>query len=268
MAGPADRSDSGSGSALQAVFEQLRSAHTLSLTLTRPLCLAVIALDRYLSAQHPAAESYSYDLTVTDGRWRIKCQLADSLSRWVRTGSLRCGAGVLVSHLSMVHDETRLSHSYIRIDSIHSVVELPERFLSNKDVGSIPEWCQDHVTRSDGPLQLSRKYYLPLWINDDPYGSVWVPYSPPPDVVIDGMRSCSFQNIKDCLRFTVQPPKSNLNNIPIFATILKTTRLCPFVSKCFFIWYVQSLICGGQNKYIVSFFYLSISITSVGESYF
>uniref|UniRef100_A0A673HR72 RPA1 related single stranded DNA binding protein n=1 Tax=Sinocyclocheilus rhinocerous TaxID=307959 RepID=A0A673HR72_9TELE len=177
MAGPADRSDSGSGSALQAVFEQLRSAHTLSLTLTGPLCLAVIALDRYLSAQHPAAESYSYDLTVTDGRWRIKCQMADSLSRWVRTGSLRCGAGVLVSQLSMVHDETRLSHSYIRIDSIHSVVELPERFLSIQDVGSIPEWCQDHVTRSDGPLQLSRKYYLPLWINDDPYGSVWAPYT-------------------------------------------------------------------------------------------
>ncbi|XP_016143814.1 uncharacterized protein CXorf57 homolog [Sinocyclocheilus grahami] len=218
MAGPADRSDSGSGSALQAVFEQLRSAHTLSLTLTGPLCLAVIALDRYLSAQHPAAESYSYDLTVTDGRWRIKCQLADSLSRWVRTGSLRCGAGVLVSQLSMVHDETRLSHSYIRIDSIHSVVELPERFLSIQDVGSITEWCQDHVTRSDGPLQLSRKYYLPLWINDDPYGSVWAPYSPPPDVVIDVSRITLLADLEAFFHSSRRP-------LPLLVRILHRSRI-------------------------------------------
>ncbi|XP_043094144.1 RPA-related protein RADX isoform X3 [Puntigrus tetrazona] len=218
MAGPADRSDSGFGSALQAVFEQLRSAHTLSLTLTSPLCLAVIALDRYLSAQHPVPESYSYDLTVTDGRWRIKCQLADSLSRWVRTGSLRCGAGVLVSQLSMVHDETRLSHSYIRIDSICSVVVLPERFLSIQDVGSIPEWCQDHVTRSDGPLQLSRKYYLPLWINDDPYGSVWVPYSPPPDVVIDVSRITLLADLEAFFHSSRRP-------LPLLVRILHRSRI-------------------------------------------
>ncbi|XP_026066507.1 RPA-related protein RADX isoform X1 [Carassius auratus] len=218
MEGPSDRSDSGSGSALQAVFEQLRSTHTLSLTLTEPLCLAVIALDRYLSAQHPAAESYSYDLTVTDGRWRIKCQFADSLSRWVKTGSLRCGAGVLVSQLSMVHDETRLSHSYIRIDSIHSVVDLPERFLSVQDVGSIPEWCQDHVTQSDGPLQLSRKYYLPLWINDDPYGSVWVPYSPPPDVVIDVSRITLLADLDAFFHSSRRP-------LPLLVRILHRSRI-------------------------------------------
>jgi len=200
MAGPADHSDSGSGSALQNVFEKLRSTHTLSLTLASPLCLAVVALDRYLSLQHPSGESYSYDLTITDGRWRMKCQLADSLTRWVRRGSLRCGTGVLVSLLSLVHDETRLSHSYLRIDGIHSVVELPERFLSIKDVEKVPQWCQDYVTRSDGPLQLSRKYYLPLWINDDPYGSVWIPNNPPPDVAIDGMRSAVVkQNVYKCV---------------------------------------------------------------------
>ncbi|KTG07261.1 hypothetical protein cypCar_00006320 [Cyprinus carpio] len=218
MAGPADQRDSGSGSALRAVFEQLRSAHTLSLTLSSPLCLAVIALDRYLSVQHPAAESYSYDLTVTDGRWRIKCQLADNLSQWVRTSSLRCGAGVLVSQLSIVHDETRLSHSYVRIDSIHSVVELPERFLSMKDVGSIPEWCQDHVTRSDGPLQLSRKYYLPLWINDDPYGSVWIPYSPPPDVVIDVSRITLLADLEAFFHSSRRP-------LPLLVRILHRSRI-------------------------------------------
>ncbi|XP_056313614.1 RPA-related protein RADX isoform X1 [Danio aesculapii] len=212
--------DSGSGSALQAVFDQLRSAHTLSLTLTSPICLAVISLDRYLSFQHPAAESYcySYDLTLTDGRWRIKCQLADGLSRWVRTGSLRCGAGLLVSQLSLVHDETRLNHSYVRIDGIHSVVELPERFLSIKDVESVTLWSRDNVTWADGPLQMSRKYYLPLWINDDPYGKVWIPNSPPPDVVIDVSRITLLADLEAFFRTSRRP-------LPILVRILHRSRI-------------------------------------------
>ncbi|XP_048043307.1 RPA-related protein RADX isoform X3 [Megalobrama amblycephala] len=218
MAGAAEHHDSGSGSALQAVFDQLRSAYTLSLTLTSPLCLAVTALDRYLSLQHPSGESYSYDLTITDGQWRMKCQLADSLTRWVRTGSLRCGAGVLVSQLSLVHDETRLSHSYLRIDGIHSVVELPERFLSIKDVEKIPQWCQDYVTRSDGPLQLSRKYYLPLWINDDPYGSVWIPNNPPPDVVIDVSRITLVADLDAFFHSSRRP-------LPLLVRILHRSRI-------------------------------------------
>ncbi|KAG1958290.1 RPA-related protein RADX isoform X4 [Pimephales promelas] len=218
MAGPADHSDSGSGSALQNVFEKLRSTHTLSLTLTSPLCLAVVALDRYLSLQHPSGESYSYDLTITDGRWRMKCQLADSLTRWVRRGSLRCGTGVLVSLLSLVHDETRLSHSYLRIDGIHSVVELPERFLSIKDVEKVPQWCQDYVTRSDGPLQLSRKYYLPLWINDDPYGSVWIPNNPPPDVAIDVSRITLVADLDVFFHSSRRP-------LPLLVRILHRSRI-------------------------------------------
>ncbi|XP_067263927.1 RPA-related protein RADX isoform X2 [Chanodichthys erythropterus] len=218
MAGAAEHRDSGSGSALQVVFEQLRSAYTLSLTLTSPLCLAVTALDRYLSLQHPSGESYSYDLTITDGQWRMKCQLADSLTRWVRTGSLRCGAGVLVSQLSLVHDETRLSHSYLRIDGIHSVVELPERFLSIKDVEKIPQWCQDYVTRSDGPLQLSRKYYLPLWINDDPYGSVWIPNNPPSDVVIDVSRITLVADLDAFFHSSRRP-------LPLLVRILHRSRI-------------------------------------------
>ncbi|XP_067295279.1 RPA-related protein RADX isoform X2 [Pseudorasbora parva] len=218
MAGPADHIASGSGSALQAVFEQLRSAHTLSLTLASPLCLAVIALDRYLSSQHPSGESYSYDLTITDGQWRMKCQLADSLSRWVRTGALRCGSGVLVSQLSLFHDETRLSHSYLRIDGIDSVVSLPERLQAIKDVEKIPQWCQDYVTRPDGPLQLSRKYYLPLWINDDPYGSVWIPNSPPPDVVIDVSRITLLADLDAFFHSSRRP-------LPLLVRILHRSRI-------------------------------------------
>ncbi|XP_051534079.1 RPA-related protein RADX [Myxocyprinus asiaticus] len=218
MAGPAYTSDHGSSSALQAVLEQLQSAHALSLTLPSPLCVAVVVLNRYLSLQHPAAESYSYDITVTDGRWRVKCQLAESLNRLVWTGSLRCGTGVLVAQLSVIHDETRLCHSYLRIDCIHSVVELPERFLSIKDVGNIPQWSRNDVSRTDEPLQLGRKHYLSLWINDDPYGSVWIPNSPPPEVVIDVSKITLLADLDAFFHSSRRP-------LPLLVRILHRSRI-------------------------------------------
>ncbi|XP_051966975.1 RPA-related protein RADX [Xyrauchen texanus] len=218
MASPSYPSDRGSSSALQAVLEQLQSAHTLSLTLPSPLCVAVIVLDRYLSLQHPATESYSYDMTVTDGQWRVKCQLAESLTRLVWKGSLRCGTGVLVAQLSVVYDETRLSHSYLRIDSIHSVVELPERFLSIKDDENIPQWSRNDVSRTDGPLQLGRKHYLSLWINDDPYGSVWIPNSPPPEVVIDVSKITLLADLDAFFHSSRRP-------LPLLVRILHRSRI-------------------------------------------
>lgn len=66
---------------------------------------------------------------------------------------------------------------------------MPEVFDNIKDVENIPQWFRDDVIRTNGPLQLTRKHYLSLWINDDPHGSVWIPNNPPPHVVLDGMKS-------------------------------------------------------------------------------
>lgn len=215
MAGSSD--DSECGSALHAALEQLRSAYPLSLSLTSPLCVAVIAVERYLSL-HPTSDSYSYDLTVTDGRWRVKCHLAESLTRWVRKGSLRCGVEVQLSQLSVVHDEKRISHSYLRIDGIHSITEKPEMLARIKDVEMIPQWCRDDVMRTNGPLQLGRKHYLSLWINDDPHGNVWIPNSPPPHVVIDVSKITLLADLEAIFHSTKRP-------LPLLVRILHRSRI-------------------------------------------
>ncbi|KAA0716663.1 RPA-related protein RADX [Triplophysa tibetana] len=217
MAGSADRSDSGSGSILHDALQQLSGALNLSITLGSPLSVAVIAVDRYLSLQ-PTPESYSYDLTVTDGLWRVKFQLADSLIRWVKNGSLRCGVGVRLSRLSVVHDETRLGHSYLRIDGINSITELPEMFDNIKDVDNIPQWFRDDVIRTDGPLQLTRKHYLSLWINDDPHGSVWIANSPPPHVVLDVSNITLLGDLEAFLHCSKRP-------LPLLVRILHRSRI-------------------------------------------
>ncbi|TRY86151.1 hypothetical protein DNTS_030210 [Danionella cerebrum] len=218
MATPASMTESGSGSVLQTVFEQLAAGHSLSVTLGSPLCVAVVSLERYLSSHHPVTESYSYDVMLTDGRWRVKCQLADNLSRWVRRGSLRCGSGLLVSRLSMVHDETRLNQCFLRIDGIQNVVELPESLLAIKQPESIPDLRKDHLALSHGPLQQSRKYYLPLWINDDPYGNLWIPNSPPPEVVVDVSRVTPIAGLECVLHISKQC-------LPLLVRVLHRSRI-------------------------------------------
>ncbi|KAJ8266475.1 hypothetical protein GJAV_G00130840 [Gymnothorax javanicus] len=41
------------------------------------------------------------------------------------------------------------------------------------------------VRQHDVPLQTNRKYYLPLWNNEDPHSRLWIAQIPPTDVVFD-----------------------------------------------------------------------------------
>lgn len=181
----------GSGSELLSALEQLCSSRTLHFKPVTPLRVAVLALDRYLADARAAPDSYSYDVTITDGKWRVKCFLAQGLNRLVQVNSLRCGSCALIAHLSLVYDETRLRQSCVYIEEARSDSSDPDILLSIKDPDAIRWWTHESVGSSvmaltDVPLQNKRKHYLSLWNNEDPHGAVWVPYSPPPEVVIDG----------------------------------------------------------------------------------
>ncbi|XP_035382635.1 RPA-related protein RADX isoform X1 [Electrophorus electricus] len=176
-------------SALQAALEQLRASRTLQLKLDRPVRAAVLALGRCL-ADERREDSYEYDVTLTDGAVRVTCRLAPDLNRHVHTNALRCGACVLLAQLSLVHDERRLGHSWVRVDAARCGPEDAAVLRSVTDLDSLRWWSRDDTgpcasSRADLPLQRSRKHYLPLWNNEDPHGAVWVPNTAPPDVVID-----------------------------------------------------------------------------------
>lgn len=183
-------------SELLSALEQLGSSRTLRFIPVTPLRVAVLALDRYLAGARAAPDSYSYDITVTDGKWRVKCCLAPGLNRAVQVNALRCGSCALIARLSLVYDETRFRQSCVWIEEARFDSSGPDILLAIKDPDAIGWWTHDRVGSSvmaltDVPLQNNRKHYLSLWNNEDPHGAVWRAYAPPPDVVIDGKESFS-----------------------------------------------------------------------------
>ena len=179
---------------LQRTLERLSSTQCLKLQTDDVSPVAVIALQKYLSEQvegQQQPDSYSYDVTVTDGVWRAKCFVHPSLHHLVHTNTLRTGADISITQCSFVYNERRLGHGYICIEKLRCGVERSAVLSRVKDVSSLPMLVKHGmegsvVLQSDVPLQVSRKHYLSLWNNDDPEGGMWITGSPSSDIVLDG----------------------------------------------------------------------------------
>ncbi|KAK3526875.1 hypothetical protein QTP86_001263 [Hemibagrus guttatus] len=210
-------------SELFCALEQLRSSRTLRFKPVTPLRVAVLALDRYLGDARAAPDSYSYDVTVTDGKWRVKCSVAPGLARLVQVNSIRCGSCLLVEHFSLVYDETRLRHGCVFIDEARLGLSEADILLSVKELDALRWWTHESVGSSvmaltDVPLLNNRKHYLALWNNEDPHGAVWVPNSPPPDVVIDVSKIAFLGDMESFSASTRQP-------LPLLVRVLHRSRL-------------------------------------------
>ncbi|KAM9789008.1 RPA-related protein RADX [Neosynchiropus ocellatus] len=185
-------SSMGRDSFLQRTLNQLSSKQCLTFSNEETVPVAVLAIQRYLSDLNDVGDSsaYSYDVTVTDGVWKIKCFLHPSLNHLVNTNTLRTGEDVRITRCSFVYNERRLAHGYIRIEEVHCVSGSSALLDGIRDVSQLPILVKDsmersEVLRSDVPLQLTRKHYLSLWNNDNPEGDLWTSWSPSSDRVLD-----------------------------------------------------------------------------------
>uniref|UniRef100_A0A3Q2Z433 RPA1 related single stranded DNA binding protein n=1 Tax=Hippocampus comes TaxID=109280 RepID=A0A3Q2Z433_HIPCM len=161
---------------LRRTMDQLSTSQNSKLNVEEEeaACVAVIALQRYLCdpSEGQPCESYSYDVTVTDGVWRAKCYLHPSLNHLVHTNSLRTGSDIIIAQCSFVYNERRLGHGYISIEKLRCSSGESSLLSHIRDVRTLP---------------LNRKHYLSLWNNEYPEGDVWT--SAPPssrDPVLDG----------------------------------------------------------------------------------
>lgn len=178
---------------LQRTLVRLSSTQSLKLKTEEAAPVAVIALQRYLSEQTKGQQldSYSYDVTVTDGVWRAKCFLHPSLNHLVHSNSLKTGSEISITQCSFVYNERRLGHGYICIEQLRCAAERSAVLARVNTVSSLPMLVKQGMERSvvlqsDVPLQVSRKHYLSLWNNDDPEGDIWMSGSPSADTVLDG----------------------------------------------------------------------------------
>lgn len=178
---------------LQRTLERLSSTQCLKLQTEEAAPVAVVALQRYLSeqAEGQQLDSFSYDVTVTDGVWRAKCFVHPSLNHLVHTNVLRTGADISITQCSFVYNERRLGHGYICIEKLRCGAERSALLPRTQTVSSLPMLVKHGMERSvvlqsDVPLQVSRKHYLSLWNNDDPEGDIWTSGSLSSDTVLDG----------------------------------------------------------------------------------
>lgn len=176
---------------LPRTLERLSSTQRLKIQAEEAAPVAIIALQRYLAEQNDAQQLSSYDTTVTDGFWRVKCFLHPGLNHLVQTNILRTGTDVIITQCSFVYNERILGHGYICIEKIRcgaqrSVVLPRIQHVSSLPMLAIHGMERSVVLQSDVPLQLSRKHYLSLWNNDDPEGDIWTSGCPSSDTVLDG----------------------------------------------------------------------------------
>ncbi|XP_055004992.1 RPA-related protein RADX isoform X2 [Boleophthalmus pectinirostris] len=180
---------------LQKILERLCVTQSLKLQAEDTSPVTVVALHRYLSDSgetqaHQQDDSYSYDVTVTDGVWRAKCFLHTTLNRVVHKNSLRTGTDISITKCSFVYNERRLGHGYLCIEGFTCRTDTCTVQANDKDISALPVLVRQGMERSislqsDVPLQLSRKHYLPLWNNDDPDGEMWASEPHSENTVLD-----------------------------------------------------------------------------------
>ncbi|KAK2881885.1 RPA-related protein RADX isoform X2 [Channa argus] len=211
---------------LQRTLERLSSTQSLRLKPEEGVVVAVIALQRHLSEQtegQQQLDSYSYDVTVTDGVWRAKCFVHSSLNHLVHTNSLRTGTDINITQCSFVYNERRLGHGYICIENIRCGAQGSAVLPRINDVSTLPMLVKHGMERSvvlqsDVPLHVSRKHYLSLWNSDDPEGDIWTSECRLTDTVLDVSRISLLCSLESSFRNTWKP-------LPLLVKILHKSRL-------------------------------------------
>ncbi|KAL6098983.1 radx [Pungitius sinensis] len=212
---------------LQRTLEQLCSTQCLKTSPEAAAAapVAVIALQRYLCEQTEGQQldSYSYDVTVTDGVWRVKCVVHPSLNHLVHTNRLRTGSEIGITQCSFVYSERRLGHGYICIEKLRCGARRSALLSRVKDVALLPMLVKrgmerSAVLQSDVPLQVSRRHYLSLWNNEDPEGDGWTSGSAPSDTVLDVSKITLLCSLESCFKKTWNP-------LPLLVKIIQKSRL-------------------------------------------
>ncbi|KAJ7995889.1 hypothetical protein DPEC_G00231390 [Dallia pectoralis] len=216
-------------SSSKSTLEKLFTAKTRTFKIDKTdAVVAVVGLQRYLSEDQSAAvqqhqqQTDSYDVTVTDGVWQAKCILDRGLNDLVQRNIIRSGVDIKIMQCTFLYDERRLGHGCVCIEKIEygSLGSTVLRHI--KDLDSVPVLSKDGfgnvALQCDAPLQVGRKHYLPLWNNEDPEGTMWIPDIRPSDVVLDVSKITLLCHLESSLGCTFQPP-------PLIVRVIHKSRL-------------------------------------------
>uniref|UniRef100_A0A3B4A2Q8 Uncharacterized protein n=1 Tax=Periophthalmus magnuspinnatus TaxID=409849 RepID=A0A3B4A2Q8_9GOBI len=208
------------------ILERLCVTQSLKLRPEDTSPVTVVALHRYLADSGEAQQqddSYSYDVTLTDGVWRAKCFLHSSLNHVVHKNYLRTGTDISITQCSFVYNERRLGHGYLCIEDLTCRTDTCTVRTYDKDISALPILVKHGMERtislqSDVPLQVSRKHYLPLWNNDDPDGEMWASEPLSENTVLDVSKITFLCNLEGQFQNLQKP-------FPLLVKIIHKSRL-------------------------------------------
>ncbi|XP_053130289.1 RPA-related protein RADX isoform X2 [Hemicordylus capensis] len=213
---------------IQRTFDQVLSASHLRVSLPDAQPVTVLCLERYMadvpspgaapklpagSACHTHAApfaSYCYDVTVTDGTYQEKCYLAPELNTLVYKNALHCGSWVKITQCSYMYNEKKLCYGFLCIEQLEVV--------GTSDASDCPQEQKEYNEKPTTPLKGGKKYYLPLWNNEDPCGGVWIGKKLSQGLCFDESKLTSLLHLEMSWR-------SKTNFLPLLVRIMHKARL-------------------------------------------
>ncbi|XP_048370720.1 RPA-related protein RADX isoform X2 [Sphaerodactylus townsendi] len=211
---------------IQRTFDQMFGASSFSLPLPPGQPVTILAVERYMAdipspgtPTRPTASgsrihvapwpSYCYDVTITDGVYREKCLLAPELNRLVHKNALRCGLHVEVIQCSYMYNERKLCNSFLCIEQL--------RIVGVTDVDT-SQRQKEYKAKPDMPLKGTKKHYLSLWNNEDPYGDIWIEKKISENVCVNESKLISLAHLE--MNWTTK-----MNFQPLLVRVLHKARL-------------------------------------------
>ncbi|XP_034291641.2 RPA-related protein RADX isoform X2 [Pantherophis guttatus] len=202
---------------LQRMLGLVLKASDLRVSLTEAIPVTVLLLQRYMAEEPPPVPNapcpayYYYDVTVTDGTYQEKCLLAPQLNGLVQRNGLGAGRQIKITQCSYMYNERSLSPGFVCIEELE-ILEGVSVFAG------LPSQLRICHVKTMLPLKGSRKHYLPLWNNDDPFGEMWVARKP--------LREASLEEFKPTsISILAMTWESKLSFPPLRVRIIHKSRL-------------------------------------------
>ena len=121
--------------------------------------------------------TYAFDILITDGRYKTKCLLSPTLNFLVYEYKLRETAIIAVTECRSLIDEESLEQApLVILQGIEVLNSAPATTLDRDGASTDLEFCSNSTAneKQEIPLAASRGYYLPLWNEEDYFGSIWL----------------------------------------------------------------------------------------------
>lgn len=155
-----------------------------------------------------------FDVTISG---KLKCLLHPSLNRYMYRGLMTINSLLLVKDFDMNYNDSDMSPEEMIILKDIEVLEFHTSGNIQPDKINLTKKHRNKET----PLTTSRNYYLPLYNNEDFYGSNWKDFTDP-------LRKVSLKDVKTVITIQDLATSGGTAKNPVYGTVIAKSKLKHF----------------------------------------